>query len=343
MKKAVLINDTTYDYHHGCEAVVSGIKSSLLVRGVEVIASCPVGVHYKKMNNIEKAIQQSDLIVVNGEGTIHHGREKAKWLLEVSAYAKKYNTPSVLINATYQDNPAEFDKLLNDFDLVYVRESESYDYLKQRGIEAGFAPDLTMLLSQTISLPEYQSRNGIGITDSPKVQEGMWNFQMAMKHGWTFLPVLRSYRAEGEKSATEVLRHLKHLFTNIGWINKENGVSEESYLRARNRFLCYTVSEYLKKVSGLQILLASRFHSLCFAIVTETPFLATSGNSYKVEGLLRDVGLSSRICELSDFDDIADYNAYSFSDEEKIKIKEYKKSSLIKINNMFDKLVGLTG
>ena len=43
MKKAVILNDTSFEFHHGCEIVMKNIISKLHEHGIETIGTCPVG------------------------------------------------------------------------------------------------------------------------------------------------------------------------------------------------------------------------------------------------------------------------------------------------------------
>ncbi|MFT6915426.1 MAG: polysaccharide pyruvyl transferase WcaK-like protein [Motiliproteus sp.] len=340
MKKAVLINDTTYDYHHGCEAVVAGIKNSLLERGIGVIASCPVGVHFKQDARVLRSMACADIIVVNGEGTIHHGREKAKWLLEVAEFSHSQGIPCALINATYQDNPSSFADLLRQFDLVCVRESLSQRVINDLGVQAEIVPDLTLLLAD-----KYRSsgadRSGVGITDSPMIDISQANYSAALSRNYLFLPVLRSYRREGELSLVELVRHGKFLLSIQGRKTPKVSLSDEAYLDLRNRYIKTTINSYLEALAGLELLLTSRFHSLCFAFVTETPFLAVGGNSHKVESLLKDVGLEHRLVDQAAFMGDVTASQQAFSDEELGKLRTYKQEGLSKISGMFDRCEAL--
>ncbi len=337
MKKAVLINDTTYDFHHGCEAVVSAIKNNLFERGVEVVATCPVGVHFKKHPRLLSEIKSADLVVINGEGTIHHGREKAGWLLEVSDYTRSIGVPCALINMTYQENPTEFNERLKNNFLICVRESESQKEVASVGLTAEIVPDLTFILSKKYSELCFD-RNGIGITDSAFSDVSKDNLMSAIENSYLFLPVLRSYRNEGQFSVKEKLRHLKFLFANNFIKEDFNVLSEEQFLKVRNKYIKTTLKSYMDSISGLELLLTSRFHSLCFSIVTETPFLAMNSNSHKVESLLKDIGLEHRLVDRCFFKNKISSGEFFFSDDEIDRIKEYKRNSVCVIDDMFDRL-----
>jgi len=57
--------------------------------------------------------------------------------------------------------------------------------------------------------------------------------------------------------------------------------------------------EYLAHLRGARMHVTGRFHSVCLSLLTGTPFLALSSNSWKIEALLADAGLdSSRLIAL---------------------------------------------
>jgi hypothetical protein len=104
-KCAVLINDTSSANHHGCRRVVATIRSSLAIRGIDIIASSPIGAAWGKDAALEAALRSAHLLVVNGEGTLHHGAPEGERLLLAVDHAAALGKPVALINTIYQDNP----------------------------------------------------------------------------------------------------------------------------------------------------------------------------------------------------------------------------------------------
>ena len=91
-----------------------------------------------------------------------------------------------------------------------------------------------------------------------------------------------------------------------------------------------SLNDYLKNQLNSKILITGRSHSVCIAINIYMPFLAINSNSYKIEGLLNDVGLRNRLIrnEENILNEI-NYNIH-FSEKEKIKINNYLIDSRIK-------------
>ena len=101
------------------------ITSNLTNRGVSICARSRVGNQWWEDKPFLSAANSADIIVINGEGTCHHGRPKAEKLLRVVDHAVGANKPVVLINAMYQENPPEWRRYLDKFALIAARDSWS--------------------------------------------------------------------------------------------------------------------------------------------------------------------------------------------------------------------------
>lgn len=84
MKKALILNDTSIGSDHfGCMRVMRNLRKALSERNIEVVSTIPVGISWKNFPGIYEIINSVDLIIINGEGTIHNGRKKAEDLLSI--------------------------------------------------------------------------------------------------------------------------------------------------------------------------------------------------------------------------------------------------------------------
>lgn len=72
MKKALIVNDTSYENHHGCELVIKNIHKLLEKNNIKVIATNPTGVDWFKNRKFIRSIYKADIVIINGEGTLHH-------------------------------------------------------------------------------------------------------------------------------------------------------------------------------------------------------------------------------------------------------------------------------
>jgi hypothetical protein len=129
MKRVVVYNDCWLrgDYEHfGCELVMECYREQLSRVGMQLVGSVT-----QKRRECWEAIKEMrpDLIIVNGEGSLHHGCRPD--LIEVS-----HRFPSVLVNTVYQDNGSVD---LSSFKYIAVRESASMKFMMR---ETGYAPDV---------------------------------------------------------------------------------------------------------------------------------------------------------------------------------------------------------
>jgi hypothetical protein len=109
---------------------MEALRENLKTRNIEILGSISVREDWKKHRHL---LEAADLVIVNGEGCLHHGRR-----LDLLEVAQEY--PAVLINAVYQDMPEH--PALKAFERVYVRESLSQAEVEKHGVEAKVVPDL---------------------------------------------------------------------------------------------------------------------------------------------------------------------------------------------------------
>ncbi|ODN68565.1 polysaccharide pyruvyl transferase family protein [Methylobrevis pamukkalensis] len=149
--RVLLINDTGLQPHPGCQAVQAGLRRFLKARGIALTGSLYTN-ELKKIRRrpreaaiefLGKSIQgemirASDAIVINGEGTFHHGR--CDEYLALVAFAKAAGKAVYFVNALVEDYPAALD-MLRSCDGISVRDRTSAAYLADNGIEAVLRPD----------------------------------------------------------------------------------------------------------------------------------------------------------------------------------------------------------
>ena len=124
----VLVYNDTADYHYGCAEVMQYLYDDIHACG----------------HKLSDSFSQSDAIVVNGEGTMHHRQNRAVIILDVMGRALRMNKKVALINTVFQDmrlTDAEVEVLKKSY--VSVREVKSQQYLASYGIEADIHLDLS--------------------------------------------------------------------------------------------------------------------------------------------------------------------------------------------------------
>ncbi|MDF3057470.1 MAG: Polysaccharide pyruvyl transferase [Rariglobus sp.] len=154
MKKVVLINDTSlFNAHFGCQLVGQSFRENFARSHLELIGALPLKFDAGACRAL---LKKADLLVINGEGSIHHG--KNLHLLDLAAHY-----PVALVNCVYQENPPS--ELLSRCRFIAARESKSAAELRRQGAEARVVPDV---IFDSLLLNAFQRgapSEDIGITD----------------------------------------------------------------------------------------------------------------------------------------------------------------------------------
>ena len=150
--KILLANDTGRMPHVGCQAVSDGHARLLGRAGHDVVHRLFRGVLGRFVrpadSDIVRAmaedealvamIDEADAVVVNGEGTLHHGAGRD--LLGLLALAQNRGKASLLVNTGFQGTDGFADTLARLDDFV-VREPRSQAAARARGLDARIEPD----------------------------------------------------------------------------------------------------------------------------------------------------------------------------------------------------------
>jgi polysaccharide pyruvyl transferase WcaK-like protein len=123
----VLLLNNTENYHYGCKEVINFYRRSF--PNIEIVTKDQP----QKYN-----ISEYDLVIANGEGTMHNNAPKAIKILDRLCAAKK----SMLVNTVWQNNNQDLADKLHNIDFISVREVKSQkEILKQTGIQANIELD----------------------------------------------------------------------------------------------------------------------------------------------------------------------------------------------------------
>lgn len=280
--RVALFNDTSVTGHFGCVAVMAALRRGVEARGATVAYRWPVATDWHAHATDLRGIPV-DLLVVNGEGTIHGSAERprARHLCALGPFARDVlDVPAHLLNATIADLAAEDVDALRAFDTITVRETVSRDYLATHGIAATVAGDLSLATPPPGPVP----RDGLLVTDSVRTGTRRALRDTARRTGadWAVMqPRLPFWRRAIDKWRAPALpltaapdpRHARRL------------------------------ADFLARLSARQGVVTGRFHTVCLALLTGTPVLALHSNSPKIAALLTDaLGSASRVIPLADLE-----------------------------------------
>lgn len=280
--RAVVLGDTSAAPHHGCELVMANLRRGLARVGIDIVLEHS-GKTWQLDAQVAASLQSADLLVINGEGTMHHDRPQGYDFVEAAEVAARSGVPAYLVNCTWQQNSRSLAERAKVFRRIHVRESQSAAELASAGTVSVVTPDLTLATDWE---PETAARRGWLVTDSTMtdVTLELYGISQGLKDS-NFVPVISS---ECPKLGWD--RRIKRkLQQYTGQMLGQIGIAS-SYVS-----LSYAVPDaraFLNCLSHCEAMLTGRFHAVCFAILTGTPFLAMRSNSSKIESLMRDVGLS---------------------------------------------------
>jgi hypothetical protein len=137
--KTLLLNDTSW-YHCGCKEVIENLKNYY----------SPTTLCGNRDELDISIIDQHDLVVLNGEGTLHHNAPWAKKFLRYVREAQKLGKQTHLVNTVWQGMSDEWKQVAAGCDVVEVRE-----VLSQR--EIGCPTDVVLDASIHSSVPITQA------------------------------------------------------------------------------------------------------------------------------------------------------------------------------------------
>lgn len=124
-----LANDTSDVPHAGCKAVMRSLHAAIAGAGLTV-----TGRHITGTRQIDaQAFDAADILLINGEGTIHHSGPRALFLLQLIQRAKAAGKRVALVNALFQQYDAPVDDILSGLALLTTREPRSSAFARRFG------------------------------------------------------------------------------------------------------------------------------------------------------------------------------------------------------------------
>lgn len=146
--KILIFNDTR-NYHHGCAKVMEYLHKDLIDSGHTILNS--ITGNRDLLPNVEMQFIEADMILVNGEGTMHHDASTSQQLLAILRNAKTLGKKTALINTVWQSMTVndEIKDVLSDT-YISVREIKS-QYAMYETI--GRKVDLHLDLSYFVDVP----------------------------------------------------------------------------------------------------------------------------------------------------------------------------------------------
>lgn len=321
--KVVILNDTATRYHHGCARVMGNLVAGLSDAGCEVMARIPARTDIAKNPKALQAINAADLIVINGEGTLHDGAEHGARLLQVIDLPERGRTPVALVNALWQNNPPAWIHAAKAMALVASRDSASAATLAQAGVAARLMPDLSLAQPFVInSIP----RHDLIVGDSVKLSARQHLAKAAQRLDATYLP---TKTLSNPVWRLPVMRKLLWRVYNMTFNNP------------LPRFeMSADAGAYLSRLASARGHITGRFHGICLSMLVESPFLAVASTTSKVQILLQDAGLGqSRLITPADLAQVTEVPPYTHAELEAI--RDYRQLAQDKALGLFQDIKAL--
>ncbi|MGE3702405.1 MAG: polysaccharide pyruvyl transferase family protein [Hyphomicrobiaceae bacterium] len=326
--KAILINTTFQIGHHGCTLVDRQIDQLASACGLVIAAKLPLHADWSTL-----APRYFDLVLVNGEGGLHHDSKAAKRIADVPSWASERGRPAFLFNSVYEANGPDIAAGVARYDAIFVRDEYSRAALGAAGIPSAVVPDLALGWS-----PPAKGGTGraIVVTDSTLRETNAQLHAFARAIGARFLPLM----ARPPRPLVDVHADL---FRWSRYVSKRfaSFLAPPGLWRDRWRGLIPGFEDFVAWLTdNAGLIIAGRFHGLCLALDLEIPVLAVPSNTRKIEGVLEAAALQSRLVENLDLlrHRLAQEGpeAFAYSDDEVAKLRSFRTRAAVDANRMFE-------
>ncbi len=327
MIRAAIFNDTSGDHgHYGCRVVMHNLQRHLQMRDVEIVFSMPFDRDWRKDLTSLPEPGSIDLIIVNGEGSMHSSSTKwrAGALSEVAKLARDhYNVPSFVVNATFHNNDQLFYEHLAEFSGVFVRDSASSHQAQAHDVANHVVPDLSMAFGLFSC---HRSRSGIGVTDSVVAADNAALRGFSKSKSYDFCPMVEAQSHEISLNRIFRPKVVKQ------WLKSKITPTDRRFADA---------NDFIKWLSSKELIITGRYHTVTLCILTKTPFMCFESNTPKISALLKDVGLNnpSRIFSRLPTDTSDLSTQWSFKAEELKRIESFLDRAATSNSKMFDLIV----
>lgn len=333
MKSSILINDTRIDHHHGCMRVVAAIKYLTEKYGFPIKHYFPSHTTLCGTARYENALKECEVVLINGEGTLHHDRPAAFELLKAAAQAKSAGKYVVLLNAGWEENSIHLGKFLSVFDIVIARDKVSQLAMSAFDVSCQVLPDLSFYLPAPLSVSKTLTGR-IAFSDSVlrNVTLELWKSARVLQAQMLSIQFLRDnqlvskYKFVRDAIGRQDLNNLRLFLDLIACRWQLMKVSDRS------------TDNWLQTLGSYSLLVSGRFHACTLAMLMGVPFVALQSNTSKISNLINDSGLDSR--RLLQTEDLRLFKVsdWNYSENEKFKLDHYILDGRQKTESLFQRI-----
>lgn len=334
-----LLNDTRSGLHHGCEVVVQNLMNEIYKRDskAEIITLCTGQTISEE--EWEVVLQSVDVVLINGEGTLHSASAYGLFLLQLGHQAKLKNKFVALINSTWENNPDSWFDLIKDFDLISLRDQRSFRTLEKYKIaQLHYAPDLTFLSAYPIFEKSIYKSEEVIINDSVYAEVADQLFDFAKSRKFNYYPITRKLpTTKGAIGYNQKKINKLRIYNILSKISLGLFIPRRFY-----QDLLYAIDntqDFKQKLTQSDLVITGRYHCLCFCLQMQIPVLIIASNTNKMKNLLEDMGISDRhitIEELKRLNNDELYQRAQYSNEEFKQIEQFKQHAQSLHFNIFN-------
>nr|WP_241865415.1 polysaccharide pyruvyl transferase family protein [Paracoccus salsus] len=278
-RRALIVNHTVWlapnGQHLGCRVVSEQIEKELASRGIEIAGWA------NSLEGLNRIIAMDpglgfDAVVINGEGTLHHGRPRAFEILVMGRTLAGMGKDVHLINAVWEQNPDHFLEPLQHFRSVAVRDQDSARTLSAAGVSAIYAPDL----SWSHDLP----------TAGKACDEGLIGVQDNVLRDAS-----RCLAAVARRTSLPYFVMARHSYE-----------IQQEILEGKDPLRLPKVLE-LDDFKGMSAWISGRYHGTILALRHRQKVVATASNTSKISRLLDELRMGGAFIEDAQFGSDAEF------------------------------------
>lgn len=310
---ALLLNNTATSYHWGCYGTSMAIYETLINSGYSVatvdVETTNLGLGYppSTANNqttiefaeqmqvvnasVFRAIRDADLIVVNGEGTLHRFHRASRTLLSAIRMAKMMGKRVHLINhacfpsggleASTPDVEQFYFDCLRDVDRIVVRDDWSSRIYERLGIKHEMGFDCLPLYIKKYVTPQPTPRSIIiggasHWTPEITMHIGQMLFSILGQSNLPFVFLAGGFKREPVDDAVQFAAFSK-VIPNIQLVRPKS------------------LSEWVNWMASAELTITGRFHHFIAAATISAPIVMMPGNTAKSNAIAAMLGAPAPI------------------------------------------------
>lgn len=331
VKQALLLNDTALAGNHGSQVVIDQLIRLAGQHGINIAGRQAMDTPLDQLQT-----RGLDLVIVNGEGSLHHAKKAARAIAAVPEWAETRGLPAFLINSIYQDNDDAILKGVSRYKQIYLRDAQSFKELEALGKTPQAVVDLSLTWGPVGRLAA--DRRAIIVTDSTLKDTNAALFALSRNLSDTVFVPFRSrppvLSSNQDQNTANLNRYRMRKIT--------SRFQTKAINRARYANILPTLDDFTQVLRNTaSLIVAGRYHAVCIALDLQIPFVAVPSNSFKVEALLEAIGMQGRMVQkplasITRQNLLSDYGSYT--DGEQLRMSEFKQQQCATADRMFQEI-----